>query len=288
MCTLAHLFSLPPVQDMLLEDLLPFDIARLLAATGCEITQVQRKKYMNPVRDVFDKHEEIALLTKAGVNIILLGHNAHLLHKRLNDTQSFVQKYGNRFEIDLIAIAYCHPDSSANAAHFPSIRFTVTDQVLENLGSRSDIAYSWLEHSLSMLPCTNSSLAPLATPPTSNIRLKQFKLNLRCCWFHTIDLVYPEETLGIFDWQYDEDVIETSATIVRHDNNNYTLYDTRCYGRWLPHVATAAGIRERGTPDLTRHRPNVNMQEVLVRLEIPGERAGIIRVPTPCWQQSEP
>jgi hypothetical protein len=118
MCTLAHLFSLPPVQDMLLEDLLPFDIARLLAATGCEITQVQRKKYMNPVRDVFDKHEEIALLTKAGVNIILLGHNAHLLHKRLNDTQSFVQKYGNRFEIDLIAIAYCHPDSSANAAHF--------------------------------------------------------------------------------------------------------------------------------------------------------------------------
>jgi hypothetical protein len=282
MCTLAHLFSLPPVQDILLEYFLPFDIARLLAATGCEITPSQRKKYMDPVRDVFDKHEEIALLTKAGVSIILLGYNAHLLHKRLNDAESFVRRYGNRFEIDLIAIAYCHPDSSANAAHFPSIRFTVTDQVLEKLGSRSDIAYSWLEHILSMLPCTNSSLAPLATPPTSSIRLKQFRLNLRCCWFHTIDLVYPEEALGIFDWQYDEDVIETSATIVSHDGSHYSLYDTRCYGRWLPHVATAVGVEERGTPALTRHRPNVNMQEVLVRLEIPGKRAGIIRVPTPC------
>jgi hypothetical protein len=255
MCTLADLFSLTPVQDTLLEDLLPFDIARLLAATGCEITKVQREKHMNPVRDVFEKLGEIALLTKAGVNIILLGRNVHLLHKRLNDTESFLQRYGNRFNIDLIAIAYCHPDSSDNAVHFPSIRFTVTDQVLENLGGRSDIAYSWLEHDLSMLPCTNSSLAPLATPPTSNIHLKQFKLNLRCCWFNTIDLVYPEETLGIFDWQYDEDVIETSVTIVRHDNNNnnYSLYDTRCDGRWLPQVGTAAGIKERGTPAKCKH-----------------------------------
>jgi hypothetical protein len=281
MCTLTYLFNLPPLQEILLEELLPFDIARLLAATGCEITPGLRKKYMNPVRDVFEKHEEIALLTKAGVNIILLGHKAHLLHKRLNHTEAFVQKYGNRFEIDLIAIAYCHHDLPANTAHFPSIRFTVSDRVLMNLENRPYIAYSWLEPSLSMLPCTNSSLAPLATPPTSNIRLKQFRLNLRCCWFNTIDLVYPEETLGIFNWRYDEDVIETSATIVRHDGNCYSLYDTRCYGRWLPQVATVAGVEERGTPALTHHRPNVNMQEVLVRLEIPGRRAGIIRIPTP-------
>jgi hypothetical protein len=288
MCTLTHLFSLPPIQDILLEYLLPFDIARLLAAIGCEITSHQRKKYMNPVRDVFDKHEEIALLNRAGVNIILLGHKAHLLHERLNNAKLFVQKYGDRFEIDLIAIAYCHPDSSANTAHFPSIRFTVADHVLEKLGSRSDIAYSWLERSLSMIPCTNSSLAPIATPPTSDIRLKQFRLNLRCCWFNTIDLTHPEETHGIFDWRYDEDVIETSATIVRHDGNDYSLYDARCYGRWLPNVTTTVGVTERGTPALTRHRPNVNMQEVLVRLEIPGKKAGIIRVPTPRWQPPEP
>lgn len=198
MCTLSHLFILPPVQDILLEILLPFDIARLIAATRCDISLKLRKEYMIPVCDVFDKHEEIDLLTKAGVNIILLSYKADLLHERLEDAESFVQKYGNRFEIDLIAIAYYHPDSSANTTHFPSVRLTVTDQVLEKLGIRSDIAYSWLEHSLSMLSCTNSSLAPLAMAPTSNIRLKQFKLNLRCCWFNTIDLVYLEETHGIF------------------------------------------------------------------------------------------
>jgi hypothetical protein len=282
MCTLRHLFSLPPVQDILLEELLPFDIARLIAATRCNISPSLRRKYMNPVRDVFDKHEEIALLTKAGAKIVLLGRKAHLLHERLENAELFVRKYGNHFQIDLIAIAYCPADSTVNAGHFPSLRFTVSDQVLEKLGSRSDIAYSWLEHSLSMLPCTNSSLAPLATPPTSNIRLKQFRLNLRCCWFNTIDLVYPEETLGIFDWSYDEDVIETCFTVVSHDGNHYSFHSDRCDGRWLPPVPATIGVEERGTPALTRHRPNVNMQEVLVRVEIPGKRAGIIRVPTPC------
>jgi hypothetical protein len=266
MCTLSHLFSLVPVQDILLEILLPFDIARLIAATGCDIPPGRRKEYLNPVRDVFDKHEDIARLTKAGVSIILLGHNVHLLHQRLKDAESFVRKYGNRFMIDLIAIA---------------VRFTLTNRVLEKLGSRSDIAYTWLERSLSMVPCTNSSLASLVTPPTSNIRLHQFRLNIRCCWFNTIDLVHPEETSGIFDWSYDEDVIETSATIVRHDGKQYSFYDTKCAGRWLPPVATAVGWEERGTPALTRHRPNVNMQEVLVRVEILGKKAGIVRVPTP-------
>jgi hypothetical protein len=281
-----YLLCIPQVEELLLENLLPFDIARLLVATGWEITPRLRREYMNPVRDVFDKHEEIELLTKAGVNIILLGHRAHLLHQRLNDTKKFIKKYGNGFVIDLIAIAYCHPEPPVNApgaTQFPSARFAVTDRVLENLGSRPDIAYSWLEDSLSMLPCTNTSLAPFATPPTSNIRLEQFKLNLRCCWFNTIDFVLPEEASGIFDWSYDEDVIETSATIIRHDGSRYSFYSTRCSGGWLHQVTNLPKV-ERGTPALTHHRPNVNMHEVLIRLEIPREkRAGVVRIPTPCW-----
>jgi hypothetical protein len=38
MRTLGHLSSLPTIQDTLLEELLPFDIARLIAATSRDIS----------------------------------------------------------------------------------------------------------------------------------------------------------------------------------------------------------------------------------------------------------
>ncbi|KAF2022768.1 hypothetical protein EK21DRAFT_95455 [Setomelanomma holmii] len=279
MCSLARLFNLTPVQDSIVEWLLPFDIARLIAATGCHFATCQREKYMNPVRDVFTKPEEIELLTDAGVNIILLGCKAHLLHERLNNTERFIENYGNDFVIDLIAIAYCPPEPSTNALT-PSARFTVTDQVLEKLGSRTDIAYSWLEHSISTLPCTNTSLTPATTPAASNVRLQIFRLNLRCCWFNTIDFVYPEEALGIFDWSYDDgDDIETSAVIISHDSKKYSFLTRRYLGNWLSPVTSPLAVFERGTPALTHHRPNVNMDEVLVRLEIPSEnKVGIVRM----------
>lgn len=174
MPTLSYLFSIYPVQEVLLENLLPFDIAKLLAVIGCQITPVQREHYMDPVRDVFAEYDDIKLLTKAGARIILLGHGVHLLHQRLNDTETFIKRYGHDFVIDMIAIAYCQPEPSLNAPigmQIPSLRFTVTDQLLEKLGSRSDLAYFWLESSLDVLPCTETTLAPLMTPPTSHIRL---------------------------------------------------------------------------------------------------------------------
>jgi hypothetical protein len=104
--------------------------------------------------------------------------------------------------IDLIAIAYCHPDSSTNIAlctQMPSVRFTVNHKVLMQLGNKANLAYHWLEHDRTMLPCTNSSLTSVETPAITNIRLKQFKLNLQCLWFNTIDFVFPEEAYSIFD-----------------------------------------------------------------------------------------
>jgi hypothetical protein len=285
MSLLTYLFHLTDTRRSLLKNLLPYDIGRVLVATGCQLTTREKSLFMNPVRDVFNECEEIELLTKAGVNILLLGRHAHLLTERLKNTAKFIHKYGNDFIIDLIAIAYCCPDSLTNttvSTQFPSVRFTVTEEILARLGSQADLAYFWLEHDLTMLPCTNTSLASLQTPATTNIRLKQFKLNLRCFWFNTIDFVYPEEAYGIFDWSYDEDVIETSSTLLRHDGEKIAFYDTRSYGSWLRELyhCRAGG---RGTPALTQHRPSVNMQEILVRLELPHlNKVGIIRIPSPC------
>jgi hypothetical protein len=286
MCTLAYLFHLTDVKRSLLDNLLPYDIGRVLVATGCQLTTREKSLYMNPVRDVFNKWEEIELLTRAGINIILLGRHAYLLTERLRNTDNFIHKYGNDFTIDLIAIAYRSPESVTGTAvistQTPSVRFTVNEKILTQLGSQADLAYSWLEHDVAMLPCTNTSLASFETPATTNIRLKQFKVNLRCSWFNTIDFVYPEEAYGIFDWSYDEDVIETSSTLLRHDGEGITLYDTRSYGSWLRELAHGR-TGGRGTPALTQHRPSVNMQEVLVRIEIPHlNKVGIIRVPSPC------
>lgn len=118
MCSIVQLLCLPPVEDSLLPHLLPFDIARLFAATGCDIKAHSEKWYMNPIRDVFENPEDIELLTRAGARIILLGHNAQLLHSRLKNPDKFIRDYGNDFPIDLIAIAYCHPESAANAPYF--------------------------------------------------------------------------------------------------------------------------------------------------------------------------
>jgi hypothetical protein len=122
----------------------------------------------------------------------------------------------------------------------------------------------------------------MATPPTSNIRLQQFRLNLRCCWFNTIDFVYPDEALGIFDLASDTDMFSTSGLVIKHDGEAYFFVEMRSNGSWLPPVVDPERLNERGTPALTRHRPRVNMDEVLIRLEIPSDKkAGIIRMPTP-------
>lgn len=133
----------------------------------------------------------------------------------------------------------------------------MTDQIIQKLGKRADIAHSWFEQSLSTLPCTNTSLAPMATPLTSNIRLEQFRLNLRCCWFNTIDFVYPDEALGIFDLSLDRDTLSTSVIVIKHDGKDYSFFNTTFDGSWLPPMAESEELHERGTPALTRHTPRV-------------------------------
>jgi hypothetical protein len=276
-------FCITDCRRSLLQFLLPYDIARFLAATDFSITETERKTYMDPCYDIFYNYDEIQLLMRSGVAIMLLGNQMHLLQKRLKNTKAFIDEYGNDFVIDLMAIAYCDPGIPLDAYDYalaPSYRFTMTDQIIEKLGDRKDIAYAWLERSLDTLPFTNTTLATLATPPTTNIRLKQFRVNLRCFWFKTIDLTYPEEGHNIFDWSFDEDVIETSVMILRHDGDKYVSYSTRSCGRWLAQPTDSHWGGARGTPALTQHRPSVNMQEIMIRLELPVSKiAGIIRVP---------
>jgi hypothetical protein len=127
---------------------------------------------------------------------------------------------------------------------------------------------------------TSTTLATLATPTTTKIRLKQFRMNLRSFLFKTIDLTYPEEGHNIFDWSFDEDVIETSVMILRHDGEKYVSHSTKSCGRWLAQPSDSYWDGARETPALTRHRPSVNMQEIMIRLEIPvSQTAGVIRVP---------
>lgn len=181
--------------------------------------------------DIFiNYNDEIALLIKSGVNLMLIGSQMHLLKERLNDTKAFIAKYSNDFAIRLIAVAYCELEAH-NHALAPSYRFIATDLVLEKLGTHSHVAYDWLERSLNMLPCTTTSLATVKTPPTTNIALKQFRLNVQCLWFQTIDILYPEEGHNIFDWTYDQDVIETSVMIIRQDGDKMIYYSTRSCGR---------------------------------------------------------
>jgi hypothetical protein len=287
MLALAHLFDTNwEVRGILLRHLRPFDLARFIAAYELSITPQEEDWYMNPIHDVFYEFEEVETLLKAGVKFMLLGHQSALLTERLKSTQNtinFIEKYGNDFVIDVIAIAYHRPEpiQALSYLHSPSFRFTVSEGLLKKLGSSAHIAHAWLEHDLSLLPCTNSSLAPCRTPETTNIRLQLFKLNLRCLWFNTIDFVYPEEAYNIFDWSFDEDVIETSVLIASWHAEEIQLYNTKRMGRWLapPRASDVAGAR--GTPALTLHRPSTNMQEIMVRLEMPKSRAaGIIRVPT--------
>ena len=231
---LTVLFNITDVRRSILRNLRPYDIARFLAATGCQITEKEREKFMNLVDDIFLDSDEIKILLDAGVKIILLGHQLHLLHDRLRDAKDFTRRYGNSFTIDLIAVAYCNPHiptTDVTYALSSALRFTITDRLLEKLGSNASIAYSWLERDLQLLPCTNTSLAPYETPESTNIRLRLFKLNLRCLWFSTIDFVYPEEAQNIFDWSYDPDAIETAVMIISYCDNKFKYFSTRSCGR---------------------------------------------------------
>jgi hypothetical protein len=282
MCTLARLFDVTrDIRRSILRQLRPFDIARFLAASGCHLTEDEWNKFMNPIHDVFYDCHEVDILIRAGVKIVLLGHRLKLLYERLRDPTKFLKEYGDNFIIDLVAIAYCRPDQTNPLLQLPSTRFVVTDQLLERLGQDASIAYAWLEHDLRLLPCTNTCLAPYRTPETTNMRVQLFKLNLRCFWFNTIDLVHSEETENIFDWSFDKDIIETSVMIISWNDKGLGLYNTRSSGRWLAQPP-AAEFEVRGTPALTRHRPVVNMQEIMVRLEVPKTKSvGIVRIPAP-------
>lgn len=269
----------------MLQYLMPWDIARFLAASGCRITKREEKDYMHPTRDVFINYDEITLLAQSGLHFLLVGDQLPLLRQRLRDATRFIERYGDEYVINLVVIAYCDPEVPLNApgyAYAPSLRFTVTDRLLERLGERSDLAHFWLEHSLDTLPCTQTSLAIIETPETSNVRLKQFKLNLRSLWFNTIDLLHPSDNFDIFNWSDDEDSIETSIMLVRHNKKGLVFHDTKATGSWLPQPKDQCWVGARGTPALTQHRPSTNTQQVMIRLEVPSsKKVGILRLPTP-------
>jgi hypothetical protein len=79
------------------EEILSHDIGRVLAATACQLTTRERTLYMNPVQNVFKDCAEIELLTKAGVNIVLLGQHVHLLKAKAEEHRRFYIEIWKRF-----------------------------------------------------------------------------------------------------------------------------------------------------------------------------------------------
>ncbi|OAL42636.1 hypothetical protein IQ07DRAFT_650835 [Pyrenochaeta sp. DS3sAY3a] len=287
MLDLNYLLSLTDARVSLLEYLLPYDIARLLVATGYQLTPRERAQYMNPIRDIFVDIDLISALLQAGVKIMLLGCQLQLLFKRLNRTEDFIHQHGNDFIIDLIAIGYRCPETSMKTpqqGYLPSDRFVVSDKILKKLGTNSWIAHRWMQKDSLTLPCMETALSLMETPKTTNIRLKHFKLNQSCAQSNTINLIYPDETLNIFDWTFDPDVIETSVLIVRHDGKNIVLYSTKTCGRWRPDATQQEVMGGQRTPRSTRHSPRANLQEIMVTLKLPGTQTmGLVPLPTQHW-----
>jgi hypothetical protein len=92
---LAIIFThIEPFRSTLLRMLLPFEIAQLLVALHCQLSEWEAKTHMNLMQDVFQDCGEISKLCDLGLTVRIFGADLDLLKQRLEDPLTYIKSHG--------------------------------------------------------------------------------------------------------------------------------------------------------------------------------------------------
>lgn len=94
-----------PFRSTLLSMLRPFDIAKLLAATGCSLDPWEQQRHMDVVDDIVEDNRDITLLKRLGITMRLFGSDLGLLQQRLLDPCSYLARFADRDIFHIFVVA---------------------------------------------------------------------------------------------------------------------------------------------------------------------------------------
>jgi hypothetical protein len=91
------------IRDILITHLTATDLSMFLAATGTTVTPNQKKKFLNPVRDLGEQND-VAKLISAGFGVTIAGVDCYLLMERIAMPVTYCKKYGRRKQLQFMAL----------------------------------------------------------------------------------------------------------------------------------------------------------------------------------------
>lgn len=94
--TLSSILRIYPICVTILQYLSAYDIAKLQMLLLCNLSRVERDKYLSPVRDLIWDIPEMKELYREGMRLVLLGHDVPALEQRLHDTKRYLKLHGTK------------------------------------------------------------------------------------------------------------------------------------------------------------------------------------------------
>lgn len=137
--TLRKVFmNISPFRRTLMGMLRPYDVAKLAAALGCDLTEAERKKYMNTVDDMFPDRSELIKLQDLGCRVSIFGADLRKLELRLSSPLHYEHQFG-RCQLQIFVLVSC-------PAH--SLGSTIQPRWIQINSSYSDIRVSAYDNTM--------------------------------------------------------------------------------------------------------------------------------------------
>jgi hypothetical protein len=90
------LLSIQPIRKAVLQYISAYDAAKLALLHLLCLTSWERERYLKPIRDLVWDTEELEMLSREGMSLVLLGSAVHVLGQRLNQTRQYEATQGKR------------------------------------------------------------------------------------------------------------------------------------------------------------------------------------------------
>jgi hypothetical protein len=127
----ATLFSLPyEIWGAILQYISAYDAAKLSLVVDC-ILPTDRRKILNPVRDLIWNVSDMEKLLQEGMKLLLLGSDVPALTQRLHHTEEYLKEHGRRrLKIYLIGTFPIRNKTTATLDRM--VKFTTTGKPSRN------------------------------------------------------------------------------------------------------------------------------------------------------------
>ena len=104
-----------PFRSTLLSMLPPFDIAKLLAATGWKLSGWEIGKHMNIIDDILEDSSDITMMRSLGMKVRIFGLDLDIMEQRLRDPSAYLAQYkmDHCFHVFVVATSQLSDDEQS-------------------------------------------------------------------------------------------------------------------------------------------------------------------------------